>query len=221
MKKRILFGSLLIITTFLLGGLVNAQEEELPDPGILPGNPLYFLDTLFEGIGTLFTFGDEAKAERFLDMAAERLAETRELAEQGKSNRVEKAAENYEKRLAKALEKAADAKENGKDVDAISEKIAEATLRHQEVLAKVYEKVPEQAKEAIARAMEKSAHGHETALNAISKEKQNEARGKLKNKTKDVEDRLEKLREKGVPVPQMGNRGNGDGDNSEEDNDDE
>ena len=201
----------------LFGGVANAAEHELPDPGLLPGNPLHFLDTLFEGIGTLFTFGDEAKAERFLGLAEERLAEAEALAEKGKLNRAEKATEKYEKRLAKALERAENAKDKGKDIDAVLTKIAEATVRHQEVLAGVYEKVPEQAKEAILKVMEKSAKGHETALNAISKEKQKEVRDQVKGNSRGVEARLKGLRDKGIPIPDLDTGENDEEENEEED----
>ena len=52
--------SLLIALVFLfsLGIGVLAQETELPDPGLTPDSPFYFLETIAEGIGTLFTFGD-------------------------------------------------------------------------------------------------------------------------------------------------------------------
>lgn len=216
MKSSIFFSSLLLITFLLFGGVANAAEDELPDPGILPGNPFYFLDTVFEGLGTIFTFGDQAKAERFLGLAEERLAEANELAEQGKSNRAEKATEKYTQRLAKALDRAQKAKDKGKDTDAVLTKIAEATVRHQEVLARVYEKVPEQAKEAIAKAMLKSAKGHETALNAVSKEKQKDVREKVKGKSKAVEARLKGLRAKGVPIPDMDIEESDDGNGMEE-----
>lgn len=203
-----------LIALFLVVGTVNAQTEDLPNTGMLPGNPFYFLETLSEGIGTFFTFGDVKKAERYLALASERLAEADTLAEKGKSNRAEKATEKYQERIDKALAKAEKAKTKGKDTDAILEKIAEATVRHQAVLATVYERVPEQAKEAIQRAMEKSARGHETALSAVSGEKQEEVRGRVKLETEDVDDVLEGLRGQGLPIPKMnkekGERGQGD-----------
>jgi hypothetical protein len=46
--------SLLIISVFLfsLGTGVLSQETELPDPGLTPDSPFYFLETIAEGIGT-------------------------------------------------------------------------------------------------------------------------------------------------------------------------
>jgi len=206
MKKTFLIP---LLALFLVAGTVSAQTEDLPNAGMLPGNPFYFLETLSEGIGTFFTFGDIKKAERHLALASERLAEADALADKGDSNRAEKATERYQERLDKALIKAEEAKTRGKNTDAVLEKIAEATVRHQAVLAEVYEKVSEQAKEAIQRAMENSARGHDTALNAVSREKQDEVRGRVEQETEDVEERLEGLREQGLPIPEI-NKGSGD-----------
>lgn len=206
MVKKLLIIPMLAV--FLFAGVASANSHGLPNAGMLPGNPFYFLEILSEGIGTFLTFGDIKKAERHLALAGERLAEADELAEKGKANRAEKATERYQERLDKALAKAEEAKTKGKDTDAVLEKIAEATVRHQAVLATIYERVPEQAKEAIQRAMEKSARGHETALSAVSGEKQAEVRNRVEQETEDVEDRLEGLRSKGLPIPEM-NKGKG------------
>lgn len=150
----------------------------LPNPGLLPDSPFYFLKNWGERVGTFFTFGDMAKAERFADLAEIRLSEAQALVEKEKPEVSEKTLIRYQNRLSHALTKAEEAKTKGHDVDEVLTKVAEATLKHQEVLANVYEKVPEQAKEAIQRAMEASMHGHEEALRAISGQKREEVRDK-------------------------------------------
>ena len=166
MVKKFLLVPLLVV--FLFAGVAHAQTGDLPNPGMLPGNPFYFLKSISESIGTFFTFGDIAKAERFLSLAQARLAEAKALADKGDTDRAEQATEKYQERLDEALQKADDAKNKGEDVQDVLTKVAEATTRHQEILAHIYAKVPEQAKDAIRRAMEKSMKGHDTALNAIS-----------------------------------------------------
>lgn len=218
MIKKLLIVPVLAILLFAGVANANGDGHGLPNPGLLPGNPFYFLDSLFEGLGSLVTFGDLSKAERHFALAEERLAESEALADKGDSNRAEKAAEKYQERLDRALAKAEEANEAGRDTDAVLEKIAEATVRHQEVLADIYEKVSEQAKEAIQRAMENSARGHETALSAVSGEKQEEVRNRVEQDTKDVEDRLEGLRNQGIPIPDKDDyRGRGDGSDDVED----
>ena len=86
MIKKVVILSLL--AAFMFGGVVQAQSDELPDPGMLPGNPFYFLKAVTEGIGTFFAFGDVKKAERFAFLAEKRLAEAAALAEKGDFKRV-------------------------------------------------------------------------------------------------------------------------------------
>jgi len=164
--------SLLITSVFLfsLGTGVLAQETELPDPGLTPDSPFYFLETIAEGIGTFFTFGDLKKAERHAALAAERLAEVKAVVEKGKPEFAEKTLERYEDQLEKSIARAEKAMAKGKSTEKVMEvlaKVGKATSKHLEVLAEVYEKVPEQAKPAIENAMKASVKGHEKAVEVL------------------------------------------------------
>jgi len=198
LKKLIV---VLLLALLFVGGVASAQTEDLPNPGLLPDSPFYFLKGWAEGIGTFFTFGDVAKAERFINLSEKRLAEADALVAKGKPEIAEKAAGWYQDQLGKALAKASEAKAKGLDTDEVLTKVAEATLKHQEVLAEVYEKVPEQAKEAIGHAIEASMRGHEEALKAISGQKREEIKEKIEEKRQEVEQKFEGLRKKGIPVP--------------------
>jgi hypothetical protein len=88
MKIKYLILSLLIVS--LLSGVASAQERALPDPGLLPGSPFYFLDSLFESLGSLVTFGNLANAECHLALAEERLTEAKALADKNDLNRAER-----------------------------------------------------------------------------------------------------------------------------------
>ncbi len=79
MSKRILAASVLIVLLSPLPAAAQATAP-LPSPGLAPGNFFYIFDTMFEGIGTFFTFGQESKVRRYLELAEERLAELSELA---------------------------------------------------------------------------------------------------------------------------------------------
>ena len=172
--------SLLITSVFLfsLGAGVLAQETELPavsqvelpDPGLTPDSPFYFLEIIAEEIGTFFTFGDLKKAERHAALAAERLAEAQVIAGKGKSELTEKTLARYEVQLQKSIarmEKAQTKEENTERVMEVAAKTGKATSRHLEVLAEVYEKVSEEAKPAIENAMKASVKGHEKAVEAL------------------------------------------------------
>jgi len=164
--------SLLITSVFLfsLGTGVLAQETELPDPGLTPDSPFYFLETIVEGIGTFFTFGDLKKAERYATLAAERLAKAQAVVEKGKPELAEKTLARYENQLNKSMVRAEKAMFAGKDFEKVMEAIAKAgktTSVHLEVLTEVYEKVPEQAKTAVENAMKVSVKRHEKAVEAL------------------------------------------------------
>ncbi len=163
---------LLTISVFLfsLGTVVLAQETELPDPGLTPDSPFYFLETIAEEIVTFFTFGDLKKAERYAVLAAERLAETQAVIEKEKPELAEKTMERYENQLEKSIARAEKAEAKGQNTEKVMEVVArvgKATSKHLEILAEVYEKVPEQAKSAIENAIKASVKGHEKAVEAL------------------------------------------------------
>jgi len=164
--------SLVITLVFLcsIGVGVVAQTTTLPDPGMTPDHPLYFIEKIVEGIGDFFTFGDLKKAERYATLATERLAEAKAVAEKGKHELVEKTLARYEKQLNKSINRAKKAQAKPDKADKAAEiltKVGEATSKHLEVLAEVYDKVPEQAKAGIENAMGASVKGHEKAVEAL------------------------------------------------------
>ncbi len=186
----------LIITLVLclFVGTVQAQTEELPEPGMLPGHPLYFLETWGESVVTFFTFGEDSKAERLLFLSEKRLSEANELMARGEDELAERAISRYENQFGQALEKAKEAREKGLDVDEVFLRVSEATLKHQDVLMDVYDRVPEQSKEAIQRAMQEGLRGHEEALDSISEQD----RERVVEKMREVEQRLEE-----TPLPDL------------------
>lgn len=204
MIKKLLLVPLLIM--FLFVGVVQAQTNDLPEPGLLPDSPFYFLKNWTEGIGTFLTFGEIAKTERFIKLSEKRLAEANALIEKGKPEIAERAIGRYQEHLNLALTKAEEAKTKGLDTDEVLVKVAEATLKHQAVLADVYEKVPEQAKSAIERAMQVGMRGYEEALKAVSGQKREEVMEQVEQKRQEVEQRLEELRDKGIPIPTIPTR---------------
>ena len=173
MKKIILP---IVILSLLFGGAVFAQETELPDPGLTPDSPFYFLERIAESIGTFFTFGDLKKAERHAALAAERLAEAQAIAGKGKPELTEKTLARYEMQLQNSIARAEKAQTKGQNTEEVMTRVAQATSKHLEVLAEVYEKVPEQAKPAIENAMKASLKGHERAVEVL---KEKDALGEI------------------------------------------
>ncbi|MBI2979446.1 MAG: hypothetical protein HYY41_01220 [Chloroflexi bacterium] len=162
----------------LFGSPVYAQEEQLPDPGITPDSPFYFLDNFGKSLGLLLAFGPEAKAEKALAYAGERLAEARAMATANKSRGLERAAAGYDKFLSIAAEKVEEARQQGLPED-LSERVALAASKHLSVLDTVAdalpEVTPEQARQAITRAKEASINGQKNALRVLARGKPDRA----------------------------------------------
>jgi hypothetical protein len=193
MKKIVISVILLML---LFSGVAFAQANDLPDPGVLPDSPFYFLKNFTENVGTFFTFGEVAKAERYIRLSGIRLSEAKALADKGNTKAAEEAIKKYEDYINKGLAKAEEARANKLDVDEVLAKVTENTLKHQTVLADIYKKVPEQAKSAIERAMQASLRGHKEALKAISRQKRQEIMEKVKKGRKQAEQKLDELKKK-------------------------
>ncbi|MGM5481305.1 MAG: DUF4382 domain-containing protein [Nanobdellota archaeon] len=126
---------------------VSAQEE-LPDPGITPDSPFYFVDRMFDGFQSR-----EARAD-------ERMAEIVAMAQKDHERGLDRAQNGYARVMEKRQRKA----ENDEDT---AEEVAWQTSNHMAVLARVREQVPEQAKAGIDRAMNASAEDRDAALVAL------------------------------------------------------
>ena len=204
--KKLIAVILAVTLIFAVVGAVRAQEEtELPDPGITPDSPFYFLDTLGERISLLFARGAEARARKGLAIAEEKLAEVEAMANRGKGNAAEIAANRYGENISLAAGALAQAARTGEGFDeALKSLIAKATSIHLDVLSRVYEKVPEKAQEAIQRAMEKGGRGGEEALEAIgATETRERVQEGIQERRQEVEQRLEQLREEGKLIPTL------------------
>jgi len=164
--------SLLITSVFLFSfGLgVLAQDSELPEPGLTPDNPFYFLETIAEEIVTFFNFGDLKKAARYAALAAERVAEAQAVVEKGKPEFAEKAFQRYETQLNKSLARAERAGAKGQSIKSVMEIVAEGTGRHLAVIEGILEKVSEKAEEAATKAKEVSMTGQRNALRVLAEE---------------------------------------------------
>lgn len=198
MKKIAL--TLSLFTILSIFSFVSAQEETLPSAGITPDSPFYFLDTTFEDIITLFTFGDEAKINRYLDRANERIAEIQAMAESDNPDALQNATDRYERLLERVSSRAQRAVKKA----SIEERIASMTGNQQLVLERVLQNAPEAAREGLENAIERSGTNHKQHLEDLLEldgEKAGAvAAGILKN-------RLRKLKEiaedQGIPVEEL------------------
>ena len=167
-KIRLSLVSIVLVISLLFGSMAFAQEEELPDPGITPDSPLYFLDNWGKKLGLMFTFGDEEKAQKALEYAEERLAETQAMALKNKLKEMTRAAGEYEQFMATVNERMQAAVQKNASSN-VSEKVALSVQKHLAVIDKVSDKAPEQGKEALDRVRERSLNEQQNALRALAR----------------------------------------------------
>ncbi|MFC1915969.1 DUF5667 domain-containing protein [Chloroflexota bacterium] len=191
-KFRLTLISCILVIPLLFSGTAYAQDEELPDPGITPDSPFYFLDNWGKRIGLVFAFGPEAKARKALEYAEERLAEVQAMALKNRIREMERAADSYNGYLAMIRERVEETRQRGVSEN-ISEKVALATSKHLTVLDRVKDTVPEQAREAIVKAREVSINGQQNALRSLTRKRLERA---VEINLATIEDRLSRARVK-------------------------
>lgn len=108
----------------------------MPDPGMLPDSPFYGLKLFVESIGTTFTFGAEARADRALELAEVRLAEAKAMAEMNKGDLAAQAVADYKSKMEEAQENAADIEDTEKREAALT-RIDAATSVHIDILNEI------------------------------------------------------------------------------------
>ena len=155
-NKLIIIFSVLIVFSLVFSNVVLAKDFELPEAGITPDSPFYFLKSWKESIRLFFTFNLENKAKQFLHLAGVRLAEYQKMIEKGKTEIAEKILTKYQNQLNRAISKAEELKNKGEDVKNLTQQIQETASKHLEVLQENLQKVSEQAKKGIENAMKNS-----------------------------------------------------------------
>lgn len=174
--KRIL-SIVLIFTAILLFAQAEADQKELPDPGITPDSPFYFADRMFDRFKS-----PEARAD-------ERAAEMVAMAQKGDEEGLEKAREGYKEAMEKRQ------KEAEKDEET-AEEVARQSSKHLAVLARVRERVSEKTKAGVDRALAESAKERENAISTL-KQKNPERAGAVARET--LERVMEKAPEQALP----------------------
>lgn len=137
-------------------------DDDLPDAGISPDNPIHFLDRFFDNVGITFTFNKAAKAQRRLKVAEERLAEAKKLTENN-DGRAEQAIEFYQNQLQRAEDLLAETQD-----PQLRERLTERTERYAAILEKIAER-QEKAVDKIERADEKVGQVREKIRAALGR----------------------------------------------------
>lgn len=162
-KKLLLLTLLFFVLTF---HSVNAQEVTLsatptpvpyllPYPGILPGNPLYFLKDIRDAIVGFLISNPVKKAEFDLLQADKHMQATVFLVDQKKeSTLVFTTLKISEAHFAKAIMSAQDAKKQGISVKDTATQLALANLKYQEIVGELSKSAKGKEKAQFMRELE-------------------------------------------------------------------
>ena len=158
--------------------LPPAFQRELLPAGITPDSWLYGLKKFSENIDLFFTFDDLAKAEKLAYYAELRLAEAKELAENGKTEFVNDLVNEYKLNLENSNELVETAQQFGKNVTKVTGLIAVSTSIHVDILEEALQQVPDKTELSIQNDKNYSKEGNKRALN-ILKEVQQEVAAEI------------------------------------------
>lgn len=158
MKHTVIIYSLALLLLISPAGWVGAQDGgvALPDPGVLPDSPLYFVKRILEEAGTLFVFGREARLDRFIALSERRLAEARALFDKEKTERALTALDRYGRARTRVENQFRRIEERGDDTKDLAKKVEESIAKHVVILEEVLKRAPEAATEGLSRAIESS-----------------------------------------------------------------
>jgi hypothetical protein len=92
----------ILIMLIILSSISYAQSESLPDPGITPDSPFYFLDKFSDNLALTFTFDKTERAKKALEIAKERLAEIEKMSQKKDLDSAEKAKKLHDELILKA-----------------------------------------------------------------------------------------------------------------------
>ncbi|MDD5711002.1 MAG: DUF5667 domain-containing protein [Candidatus Colwellbacteria bacterium] len=145
--KSILVVTLACSMILSVVAVVSAQEEPTvdtatiteevanEDPGLLPGNPFYFLKEWGRGVQRFFISDPIKQVEFELKITTEKGEELEKVAELNRQEAIEKAFKNYEKAMTALQEKLGELEglSNNPGANELLQKIAENTERHEEL----------------------------------------------------------------------------------------
>jgi len=154
----------IVVAALLVGGGATAYAAQES----MPGDALYPLKLGTEQARLVLSRSDTSKAELYLTFANRRVEEMATLAERGRPEKVNIAANGYDGAIGMAIGKMEEARGKGLAIADISELVAEATLKHLEVLEGLLETVPDEAVPGIEKAIEVSMTGQENAVLALA-----------------------------------------------------
>lgn len=136
----------------------------LPYPGILPDHILYPLKMLRDRILDFLIREPFKKTDFLILMADKRLGAGKSLIEGGKAALGELTISKGEKYLERAIDKASQARQQGKNVGGLLDKLEKSVQKHIEVLEEVLQKAPESVRPGLTSSLANIRKGYQKVL---------------------------------------------------------
>jgi hypothetical protein len=154
--------------------------------GITPDSALYALDKLIEKIQIAIITDAVKEADLIANIAQERLAESEAMADKANVELAQKALEEYQVDLEKAVAMIETAMEDGKEVSGVMKSINDANLEDAVVVTKILASIPEEFRAEVKAGIEvlvkATEAANETAQVIENKEEENGIKQDITNK---------------------------------------
>lgn len=149
-------------------GTAFAEETvALPPPGITPDSPLYFWDELAEKISLRFTLRAEARAEKAMHYAEERLAEMNSMMARNNVQATIRAMNGYTHWIDIAAENIGTSGNQGANTQAM---LALGIAKHTASLDDIADEIPEEARKVMTQTRERACICQQMALGQMEQE---------------------------------------------------
>jgi hypothetical protein len=133
-KKIVSLGLIFLALTTMVYAYAD-DSVDLPAPGMTADNPLHFFEKAGEGIRSVFTFGPQKRAERFIDLSRERLAEVQELLEKEEPKKTKRTILESKKLIERAKLEVERAREKGFDVADLEREIEDVIVLQKDLFS--------------------------------------------------------------------------------------
>lgn len=206
------FKIIIILLAIVLGGMFFivsgsvAANEGSSEVRILPGSFWYPFKMLWEDVVTFFTFNDLSLANRYMDLAEERLREVRVLEIEKNYEQAKKTLVRYQNTLQKTKETIALAKQSGEDVRGVIDRGVKFVDDNRDTLQSVYDNVPDELKKLAKDALDKTEVSKKDWLNALKNQVQDQLFNQGRENTKDLKQLNNDFKDSIIPkVPNLKN----------------
>lgn len=155
---------------------VDSEGEEDGESVVPVDSPLKGLEDFLDQLMLFLMFKPASKAEKYVQMAEERLAKIRSLVETGKEaeEAIEEHVLKFEEHMKNALKWAEEAREREEEVGETLDKIGGAIDEYKGIAEDFYETIPEPVKESIEEGAAWIQQKYQEILDRIPEEKKNQ-----------------------------------------------